>query len=71
MTLRVSDLQSDSDLDIIRNSCDALIEMMEYLKKRSQSYGLFSDWYQDFAGFICMKRIFVSSMKTLIAKTIL
>ena len=41
MPLRINNLQSDSDLDIIRNSCDVLIEMMEYLKKRSQSYGLF------------------------------
>ena len=29
MTLRVSDLQSDSDLDSIRNSCDVLIEILQ------------------------------------------
>ena len=27
MTLRISDLQSDSDLDSIRNSCDVFIEI--------------------------------------------
>ena len=29
MTLRVSDLQSDSDLGSIRNSCDVLIEILQ------------------------------------------
>ena len=29
MTLRSSDLQSDSDLDSIRNSCDVFLQTME------------------------------------------
>ena len=29
MTLGVSDLQSDSDLDSIRNSCDVFVHVME------------------------------------------
>ena len=76
MALRVSDLQSDSDLDSIRNSCDVLIEILqlEYdgiLKEAITKLWIILATGIKTAGFICMKRIFVSSMKTLIAKTIL
>ena len=35
MTLRSSDLQSDSDLDSIRNSCDVFLAKINFLAKRS------------------------------------
>ena len=37
MTLRVSDLQSDSDMDSIRNSCDVFREAFPYSALLSQT----------------------------------
>ena len=37
MTLRSSDLQADSDLDSIRNSCDVFIEIMKNVEADSKA----------------------------------
>ena len=36
MTLRVSDLQSDSDLDSIRNFCDVFFKMLNPIRYATQ-----------------------------------